>query len=217
MADLDLHKIGWDLLIKELKNKKFSFSQIKTKGRRKYIECNNKIIFVKTKKGNRWPAIKGITSNEIYVFIDFPCLFKLISKDYNGVIINGNLNEEIKKAFETNGIILSDNTTISEIKKNKRWIITDINNEYSIEKIEKNIKIYDFQNKRPDFYILNVEDYENIRKKRCSEVGMKNRHKDKNNTLISDNEIIKATGKSYKGFSVDCSDVLDYLEKWEKL
>ena len=147
MADLDLNKIGWDYLIKELKNKNISFSPIKKIGRKKYLECNNKIIFVKTKKGNRWPTIKGITNNEIYVFLDFQ-------------------------------------------NKNK--------------------------SERPDFYILNVENYVTILNKRCSELGMKNRHIAKNDTLISDKEITKQGGP-YEGFSVDCSYVLDYLEKWEKL
>lgn len=73
---------------------------------------------------------------------------------------------------------------------------------------------------RPTFYILNNEDWKKIVENIVENKKKKNAGKNLSlidNTLVSNDEVVKSTGKSYAGCSIHISDIKDYEESWEKV
>jgi multiple sugar transport system permease protein len=50
---------------------------------------------------------------------------------------SGNISEELRQEFKNNGIVLSQNATVSTEKKDSKWVIADKENEYHVKKRDK--------------------------------------------------------------------------------
>ncbi len=60
-----------------------------------------------------------------------------IGLNYRADLNSGSISEELRQEFRNNGILLSQNATVSTEKKDSKWIIADKENEYYVKKKDK--------------------------------------------------------------------------------
>jgi len=60
-----------------------------------------------------------------------------VGLNYQADLNSGSISEELRQEFRNNGILLSQNATVSTEKKDSKWIIADKENEYYVKKKDK--------------------------------------------------------------------------------
>jgi agmatine/peptidylarginine deiminase len=74
-----------------------------------------------------------------------PKLLLNIDQGFEGELNSGNsISGELRKAFKDKGILLSQNTTISVLIKDKKWQITDRIKKYEVRKEKGELNVYGF-------------------------------------------------------------------------